>query len=152
MRLTPHVLMRMFRAAGVVGAAAAVIALVGPLRYKDLGLPFPDTVAHAILFYGLTVAATTALPRSRASEVSLAMLGVAVASEVAQSFVGREVSFHDLFGDMLGIVTAYVPLAMNRLRELARTHPHTTFAELRRLDRRRAQPARAPVLDLQSEA
>jgi VanZ family protein len=146
MRLTPHLLMRALRIAGVLGAFAAVVALAGPFRYKDLGLPFPDTVAHAMLFYGLTVAATTALPRARAADVSLAMLGLGALSEIAQSLVGREMSFHDLAGDAAGILIAYTPLAMNRLRELARTHPHMTFAELRRIDRRRGAPAATPDL------
>lgn len=142
MRLTPHILMRAFRWGAVLAGAVAAVALMAPLRYEDLGLPFPDTVAHAMLFYALTVAATTALPRSRASDVSLAMLGVGAASEIAQSFVGREVALHDLTGDAIGVFAAYAPVAMNRLRELSRTHPHMTFAELRRIDRRQPGPER----------
>ena len=152
MRLTPHVLMRAFRVAGVLAAVAAVVALTGPFQYRDLGLPFPDTVAHAILFYGLTVAATTALPRTRFTEVTVGMLGVALASEVAQMLVGRQMSPADLAGDAVGVLAAYAPLAMNRLRELARTHPHMTFGELRRIDRRHAQPRREPVLVLETIA
>lgn len=146
MRLTPHKLMRAFRFAGVLAAAAAVVALTGPFRYRDLGLPFPDTVAHALLFYGLTLATTAALPRSRAAEIALAMVGIGACSELAQSLVGREMSLHDLAGDSAGVFAAYAPVAIGRLRELTRTHPHMTFAELRRIDRRHARASRPRVL------
>lgn len=149
MRLTPHKLMMMLRAGAVVAGLCAVAALSGPFKYDDLNLPFPDTVAHALLFYGLTLAATGALPRSRAFDVALSFVGLGVASELAQSLVGREMSFHDFFGDTAGVAAAYAPVAIGRLRELARTHPDTTFAELRRIDRRRARPPRPAVANLE---
>ena len=139
MRLTPHKLMMMLRAGAVVAGVAAVIALSGPFRYNDLNLPFPDTVAHAMLFYALTLVATGALPRSRAFDVALTFIGLGVASEFAQSMVGREMSLHDVVGDGIGVLVAYAPVAIGRLRELVRTHPHATFAELRLIDRRRGQ-------------
>ena len=145
MRLTPHKLMMLLRAGTVAAGLSAVVALTGPFRYGDLNLPFPDTVAHALLFYGLTLTAAGALPRSRASDVALAFLSLAVASEVAQALVGREMSLHDLFGDAVGVTAAYLPVAMGRLRELVRTHPHASFAELRRMDRRQPRTARAPA-------
>lgn len=150
MRLTPHRLMRACRFGAILAAASAAVALTGPFRYRDLGLPFPDTVAHALLFYGLTLGATAALPRSRAAEIAVAMVGLGAASEVAQALVGREMSFHDLAGDTAGVVLAYAPVAVGRLRELTRTHPHMTFAELRRIDRRNLRPAQRPVLVLET--
>jgi len=137
MQLTPHSLIRMLRVGAIVGGLAAVAALSGPFQYDDLHLPFPDTVAHGMLFYALTLVATGALPRSRAFEIALAFVALGGASELAQSLVGREMSFHDVFGDIAGVTAAYAPVAIGRLRELARTHPDTTFAELRRQDRRR---------------
>ncbi|MBX3483875.1 hypothetical protein [Phenylobacterium sp.] len=145
MRLTPHRLTHACRFGAVLAAAAAVVALTGPFRYGDLGLPFPDTVAHALLFYGLTLAATAALPRSRAADIALAMVALGAASEVAQALVGREMSLHDVMGDSVGVLAAYAPVAAGRLRELTRTHPHTTFAELRRIDRRNPQPRVTPA-------
>ena len=136
MRLTPHKLMRALRLGAALLALATPIALAGPFRYDDLGLPFPDTVAHALIFYALTLAAFAALPRSRAREVALAMIGVGLLSELVQSLVGRQMSLHDIVGDTAGVLIAYAPIAITRLRELARTHPHATFAELRRMDRR----------------
>lgn len=142
MRLTPSQLIQFLRAGAIVAGLAALVALTGPFKYDDLGLPFPDTVAHGMLFYGLTLVATGALPRSRSLEIALVFVALGGASEFAQSVVGREMSFHDFFGDLAGVTAAYAPVAIGRLRELARTHPHATFAEIRRNDRR--QRRRAP--------
>lgn len=145
MRLTPHLLMMALRRGAAVGAAAAAILLTGPFRYADFHLPFPDTVAHGMMFYGLTVLGFGALPRSRSGEVALGALAVAAVSELLQALVGRSMSLDDLMGDAIGVTAAFVPVAIMRLRELARTHPHATFAELRRTDRRRARPAPATL-------
>ncbi|HEX7945034.1 MAG TPA: hypothetical protein VF495_10235 [Phenylobacterium sp.] len=142
MRLTPHVLMTALRRAGAFGAVAAVVALLAPIHYRDLHLPFPDTVAHAMLAYGLMMLSLGAFPRLRSSDIALAALGLSVASEVAQSLVGREMSLHDIFGDSFGIAAAYAPVALGRLRQLIRTHPHLTFSELRRIDPRYAKRPR----------
>jgi hypothetical protein len=152
MALTPHKLMTAFRRAGAVGAMAAAFALTGPFHYSDLGLPFPDTVAHGLLFYALTLALMVALPRSRAEDLALAMLAIGAASEVAQIPFGREASIHDFLGDAAGVVAAYAPVAAGRLRVLVRTHPHVSFAELRRGDRRRRRPVRTPELEPTAEA
>lgn len=141
MRFTPHKLMQALRVVGVFAGLAAAAALSGPFRYGDLGLPFPDTVAHALLFYSLTLLLLASMPRSRAAEVALAAVALGAASEVAQSLVGREMSLHDFAGDSIGVLVAYAPVAITRLRELARTHPHQTFAEIRAQDRRRGAPA-----------
>src|ERR1043166_6202808 len=139
MRLTPHALMTLLRRAGAFGVVAATIALLAPIHYSDLHLPFPDTVARAILAYSLMILSLGAFPRLRSSDIALAGLGLAVASEIAQSLVGREMSLHDIFGDSLGVAAAYGPVAIGRLRQLVRTHPHLTFAELRRIDPRYAR-------------
>lgn len=138
--------MTALRRAGVLAAVAAVAALTGPFRYADFHLPFPDTVAHALLAYGLTVLSLAAFPRSRASDIALAAIALSVASEMAQALVGREMSLHDIAGDTAGIVVAYAPVAVGRLRQLIRTHPHLTFAELRRIDPRRTKPRRAVLV------
>ena len=145
--------MTALRRGGIVAALLAVCALGGPFHYADLGLPFPDTVAHAILAYALTVLALAAFPRSRSADVVRYALGVAIASEMAQALVGREMSLHDVAADAVGVAAAYAPVAIGRLRELTRTHPHLTFAELRRIDPRRVRPARAVlVLETIAEA
>ena len=141
MVLTPHGLTVWIRRGGAVAAMTTAFALTGPFRYEDLGLPFPDTVAHGLLFYALTLALAACLPRSRSAELAAAMVAVAAASELAQAMVGREMSFHDFAGDCAGVAAAYAPVAVSRLRELARTHPHRSFAEIRRLDRRRGGAA-----------
>ena len=150
MRLTPHTVMQALRIGGVAAGVAAVIALAGPFRYADLGLPFPDTVAHALLFYGVTLAMLTSLPRARANEVAVIAILLGGMSEVVQSMFGRQMSFHDFTGDSVGVAVAYAPVAITRLRELVRLHPHLTFAEIRAADRRTSRdigrrPATEPV-------
>ena len=150
MRLTPHNLMQALRVGGVVAGVAAVIALAGPFRYEDLGLPFPDTVAHAVLFYGVTLALLTSLPRARANEVAVIAVLLGAMSEVVQATFGRQMSFQDFAGDTVGVAAAYAPVAITRLRELVRLHPHQTFAEIRAQDRRASRdigrrPATEPV-------
>ncbi|WP_337189050.1 hypothetical protein [Phenylobacterium sp.] len=140
MRLTPHRLMQGLRAGGALGGVAAVIALTGPFRYGDLGLPFPDHVAHALLFYGVTLAMLTALPRSRAGEVAIVAVLLGAMSELAQAALGRQASWSDFAGDAVGVAVAYAPIWVTRLRELARTHPHLTFAEIHAQDRRTPRP------------
>ena len=148
MRLTPHKLMQALRVGGVVAGVAAVIALAGPFRYADLGLPFPDTVAHAVLFYGVTLALLTSLPRARANEVAMIAVLLGGISEVVQATFGRQMSFQDFAGDTVGVAAAYAPVAITRLRELARLHPHQTFAEIRAQDRRASRDiGRRPVTE-----
>ncbi len=146
MSLTPHRVLIVLRGAAVLGGLAALIALAGPFKYSQLGLPFPDTVAHALLFYGLGVLMLSALPRSRTADLAAALVGLGVASEVAQSLVGREASLHDFAGDLIGVSLVILPVYLNRFRDLVRTYPHATFADLRRMDRRqRAATSPAPL-------
>ena len=147
MPVTPHKLMIALRGAGVLGGLAALIALTGPFRYDQLGLPFPDTVAHGLLFYGLGVLMLGALPRSRTSDLVWTLVGLGVASEVAQSLVGREMSLHDFAGDLAGAALVFLPVYLGRFRGLVRAHPHATFAELARMDRRRDSAQEAPQLN-----
>lgn len=144
MPVTPHNLMIVLRGAGVLGGFAALIALTGPFRYDQLGLPFPDTVAHGLLFYGLGSLMLGALPRSRTPDLFATLVGLGVASEVAQSLVGREMSLYDFAGDLVGVVLVFLPVYLGRFRDLVRTHPNVTFADLRQLDRRQAG-SRAPA-------
>jgi len=136
MRLTPHRVMQTLRVGGMSAGVAAVIALAGPFRYEDLNLPFPDTVGHAVLFYGATLAMLTSLPRARANEVAMIAILLGGMSEVVQAMFGRQMSFLDFAGDCVGVAAAYAPIAITRLRELSRQHPHLTFAEIRAADRR----------------
>lgn len=150
MRVTPHRVMQTLRAGAVVAGVAAAVALAGPFKYEDLGLPFPDTVAHAILFYGVTLALLSALPRARANEVAMIALLLGAMSEVVQQAFGRQMSLHDLAGDSVGVAAAYAPVAITRLRELARLHPHLSFAEIRAQDRRTSRAiGRTPASDRQ---
>lgn len=152
MRLTPHRVMQALRVGGISAGVAAVIALAGPFKYEDLGLPFPDTVAHAILFYGVTLAMLSSLPKARANEVAMIAILLAGMSEVVQSVFGRSMSFHDFAGDSVGVAAAYAPIAITRLRELSRLHPHLTFAEIRAADRRTSRAIGARTATEQAAA
>ena len=148
MPVTPHRLMIVLRGAGVLGGLVALIALTGPFRYDQLGLPFPDTVAHGLLFYGLGALMLGALPRSRTSDLAAVLVGLGVASEIAQSLVGREMSLHDFAGDVAGAALVFVPVYLGRFRDLVRTHPHVTFTDLRQLDRRQTGVRNPAPLDI----
>ena len=148
MLLTPHRLLTALRVAGVLAGLAAVIALTGPFRYDQLGLPFPDTVAHGLLFYGLGALMLSALPRSRTSDLAWTLAGLGVASEMAQALVGREMSLYDFAGDLVGATLVILPVYIGRFRDLVRTHPHARFTDLRRMDRRRGSLRKAARLDL----
>lgn len=148
MSLTPHRLMTVIRVAGILAGLAALVALTGPFRYADLHLPFPDTVAHALLFYGLGALMLGALPRSRTSDLAWALAALGASSELAQSLVGREMSLHDFAGDMAGVALLVGPTWLAQFRAVLRAHPHATFEEIRRMDRRQGRARTAPRLDL----
>jgi hypothetical protein len=137
MDLTPHKLMQLLRAAAIGAGLAATFALTGPIHYEDLGLPFPDTVAHAALFYGLSVLMLSALPRSRAGDLAAALVAIGGISEVVQGIVGRDMDWRDWLADSVGVAAAFTPVVAGQFRALVRRWPHTTFAELKRRDRRR---------------
>ena len=86
MRITPHKVMQGLRFGGIAAGVSAVIALAGPFKYEDLGLPFPDTVAHAVLFYGVTLAMLTSLPEAGTADTSWV-----VSVQVAASAAGNAV-------------------------------------------------------------
>ena len=148
MRLTPHRLMIAMRAAGGIIGGAALAALTGPFRYDQLGLPFPDTVAHGLLFYGLGVLMLGSLPRSRTLDLAWALVGLGIASEMAQALVGREMSLYDFAGDLAGAALVFLPVYLGRFRDMVRTHPHVTFADLRGGDRRQAGARNPAPLDI----
>jgi hypothetical protein len=141
MPMTPRTLTTAVRAAGVAAGVGALWALTGPFRYSDLGLPFPDFVAHGLLFYGLAALMMGALPRSRTADLALALVVIAGGSEVLQALVGRDMGWGDFLGDSAGVAAAVAPTWLAGFRRLAREHPDATFAELRAMDRRRGRRA-----------
>lgn len=145
MALTPRKLTRAVRIAGVAAGMAALFALTGPFRWADLGMPFPDFIGHAMLFYGLAVLMMAALPRSRTADLAVGLLVIAAGSEVLQSLVGREMGWSDFLGDSAGVAAAVVPTYLAAFRRLVREHPDATLAELRALDRRRSRRAARPA-------
>lgn len=147
MVLTPRKLTTLVRVGGVVAGFGALIALTGPFRYSDLGLPFPDFVAHGMLFYGLAGLMMGALPRSRTTDLGLALIVIAGGSEVLQALVGRDMEWGDFVGDSTGVLAAVGPVYLAGFRRLVREHPDASLAELRAMDRRRGRGAERPVTD-----
>jgi hypothetical protein len=145
MVVTPRRLITAVRAGGVLAGLAALFALTGPFRYSDLGLPFPDFVGHGMLFYGLAGLMMGSLPRSRTTDLALALIVIAAGSEVLQAFVGRDMGWSDFFGDSAGVAAAVAPTYLAGLRRLAREHPDASLAELRAMDRRRGRRAERPA-------
>lgn len=145
MEFTLNQILKVLRALGACAAVATAVALTGPFKYEDLGLPFPDFVAHGLVFYGLAAIMLATLPRSRTLELALALVGVGAASEVVQAMVGRQMSFHDFAGDMAGVAAAMTPVLLTRFRLVVREHPEKTLAEIRALDRRQGRRAAEPA-------
>jgi VanZ family protein len=141
MTLTPHKLVQALRVAAVLAGVAATFALTGPIHYEDLGLPFPDTVAHAALFYALSVLMLAALPRSRAVDLAVALVIIGGLSEVVQGIVGRDMDWRDWLADSVGVGCAFVPVVASQFRALARRWPHAALDELKRMDRRAPRAA-----------
>jgi hypothetical protein len=59
-------------------------------------------------------------------------------------------SLHDFAGDLAGATLVFLPVYVGRFRELVRTHPHITFAELSRMNRRQGElnkASRQPLTD-----
>lgn len=143
--MTPHKLMLALRGTAIAAGVGAVLALTGPIHYEDLGLPFPDSVAHAALFYALSVLMLAALPRSRAVDMALALTLIGGLSEVVQGLVGRDMDVRDWMADAVGVAAAFAPAAVAQFRALVRRWPHATFSELRARDRRRQGAQHAPA-------
>lgn len=149
MRLTLRRLVSLVRWTGIAAALAAVFGLMGPIHYEDLHLPMSDKVAHGMLFYGLTVLMLGALPRSRTTDMVLALIVLGGLSEVVQGLVGRDMDVFDLLSDSVGVAAAAAPTYLAAFRRLARLHPDATLAELRAMDRRRPR-VRAPAAEPES--
>jgi VanZ family protein len=132
--MTPHRLVQQIRAIALLVAALGVFLALGPFHVAS---PM-DKLVHAGSFYGFTLLALGALPWHRRTDVAFAVLALAVASEVARGFCGRDASVDNVAADGLGVVLAAAPLWVARVRDLAQRHRFTTFSELRLRDRRRA--------------
>ncbi|WP_221230732.1 hypothetical protein [Brevundimonas variabilis] len=117
--------------------------MLGPFQGLEQSIGLNDTAAHVIAFYALTIIAFTVAPGRRRTDLAIMLLGFGLAIELAQAATGRSASLADLLADAAGITAALVPGFVERLRRDVRLYPSMSYAEIRRMDRRRAR--RAPA-------
>lgn len=137
----------MFRPAHIVIGARAVLALGGACLAALMLMPmfsgaeghfgFTDKQAHALAFYVFTSIGFLAAPRMRRNDLAIAAVAIGAAMEVAQAVTGRDGNFPDLAADSVGVLFAWGPTQIERIRGLVRSHPGLSFRQIRALDRRR---------------
>lgn len=94
--------------------------MFGPFQGLEETIGFTDKAAHGLAFYCLTLGLFVCFPRNRRTDLGLMVIGLAGASEVIQSFVGRTMSFEDFAADSTGIVAAMLPATVERFRRSTR--------------------------------
>lgn len=135
--ITPHNVVLLARASGVVCLLTLTILMLGPFQGLEKSFGLNDTAAHVIAFYGLTIITFVIAPKRRRTDLAIMLLSFGVAIELAQAATGRSASLVDLLADAAGVTAALVPGLVERLRRDVRLHPFISYAEIRRMDRRR---------------
>jgi hypothetical protein len=126
--------------------AAAALVLVGAVVVVSsgaiAGVAIPNTlVAHAILFYAITLVAYLTLPFTRRGDIAMVAMWLVLAVGIAPCFRGHELSAPEMFADMGGVFLAAAPIYVARFRQLAQ-------GDTRALRRRQAEAGvsdRSPV-------
>lgn len=134
--ITPHQIVLLARASGVLGLLTLTVLMVGPFQGLEQSFGLNDIAAHVIAFYGLTVIAFVVAPDRRRTDMAIMLLGFGVAIELVQAATGRSASVVDLLADAAGVTAAVVPGMVERLRRDVRRYPMLSYAEIRRMDRR----------------
>lgn len=151
--MTPNRLVAMLRAGAAVSAIGLAVVFLGPFTWLVDVFHVSDKVAHATVFFGVTLTLFAIAPKWRRTDLALTALGLGVLIELAQGLTGRSVSLLDLAANATGILAAVLPGMVEQLRRYMRTSPDTPFAEIRTTDRRRrptrastaAEPAQTPL-------
>ena len=133
---TPNQISLAARSLLMLGGLCMAVLMLGPFQGAERYFGLTDFEAHAVAFYGLCALCFLAGPRMRRNDIAIVILALGAAAEVAQSVTGRSASFSDLAADMVGVLAAWAPTQIERLRQLAREHPHSRFRELGRRARR----------------
>lgn len=114
--------------------AVGLVLLLGPFHLPN-GL---DKVAHVAGFYGFTLVALAALPWNRKTDILLAAAFIALSSEAAQAFTGRNMSLLDMAADVAGVAAAGLPIYVAEFRAAAQRS--------RRAGSNRMRTVRSPLL------
>lgn len=145
--ITPYKVVLLTRALGVVCLITLSVLMLGPFQGLERYFGLNDTAAHAIAFYGLTIITFVIAPKRRRTDLAIMLLSFGVAVELAQAATGRSASVIDLLADTAGVTAALLPGIIERLRRDVRLYPMMSYAEIRRMDRRRKRrtPAQQPA-------
>ena len=132
------------RAGLLLLVALCLYGVFGPER--DIGrayIPW-DKATHFIAFYLLTVLGFLSFPKSRRTDLLQILLLLAVGSELAQHFAGRDAEVSDGLADVLGVLTVFATSYSEQLRRRYRESPHAAaFSRGRR--RSSSSPSRPAV-------
>lgn len=135
--LTPRHLLIAGRLLAALTVVLATVLMLGPFQGLERSFGLSDVVAHAIVFYLLTVIAFLVAPSSRRTDLWVMVIGFGIAVEIVQGLTGRSASLSDLMADAAGATAALVPGLVERLRNDVRRHPRLSYRDIARLDRRR---------------
>lgn len=141
--LTPLRLLRIIQLVFALGLIGVSVLMLGPFQGMEEHLGLSDKEAHAMAFYTLTTGLFLCAPRSRRTDLALAVFGFGALIEIVQGAVGRSMSLWDLMADGAGVAAALLPGIVERLRHHVRTSPDLSFADIEQRDRR---AAKAPAL------
>jgi len=134
---TPRQLVSALRLGTVLALLGLTVLLLGPFQGLVHVFQVSEREAHALAFFGVTLALFATLPRWRRTDLALVALSFATLTEIGQSLTGRSMSLTDLAWDGIGILAALLPGMVERLRHYVRTNPDVNFASLRASDQRR---------------
>lgn len=134
---TPRHVLILARILFVIGATGVVVLMLGPYQGLELRFGMTDKPAHAIAAFFATQALFAIAPRWRRLDLALAVLLGGALMEMAQGLTGRSMSMTDFAADALGVGVALMPGLIEQLRYHVRRSPNVSFADLRRVDRRK---------------
>jgi VanZ family protein len=96
------------------GLTLVLVMLFGPFHSPETWTVAPDKLHHTLLFYSVSLAVMTVLPRSGSLYAALGIMLFAAASELVQRYVGRECSLTDLTANLFGVSLAFAPRMIAR--------------------------------------
>ncbi|NQE63019.1 VanZ family protein [Caulobacter sp. RHG1] len=128
------------RIALLVGSLTVATLALGPFQGIEHVIGLGDKPAHAVAFGGLLAISFLAFPRLRRNDLTLAILVLGAAVEIAQLMsAGRTPSLMDWLADAVGVGIVYGVSVIETVRKMAREQGDMTFAQIEATDRRRGR-------------
>ena len=122
--MSAHTVKWLARAGLILLVALCLYGMLGPERDMERAYIPWDKATHFIAFYLLTVLSFLSFPKSRRTDLLQILLLLAVSSELAQHFAGRDAEVSDGVADVLGVLTCFVTSYSEQLRRRYRDSPH----------------------------